>query len=136
MILIVEDHDDCRELLRRVLQLSGYASSAASDGDSAIEQLTAAAAAGRLPALVLLEFNMPRVSGLQVLKCIRDTPSLAGLPVIMYTAVGGDSVRTAAEWLGVQGYILKGEHGWPYLFDQLQPFLGPPHRILPGRNPP
>ena len=126
MILIVEDHDDCRALLRRLLRLSGYASCAASDGDSAIEQLTAAAAAGRLPALVLLDFNMPRLSGLQVLKRIRDTPALAGLPVIMYTAAGGDSVRAEAERLGVQGYILKGRVDWPHVFDQLQPFLGPP----------
>lgn len=59
------------------------------------------------PALILLDIKMPKVDGMEVLKAIRATPSLARTPVIMLTHSELDSDMHRARLLGVDQYIVK-----------------------------
>ncbi len=80
-ILVVDDHPTNRELLLRRLEKAGYTVTIAESGEEALEQLRAATFD-----LVLLDWMMPGMSGIEVLRRIRATRSPIELPVIMATA--------------------------------------------------
>jgi CheY-like chemotaxis protein len=80
-ILIVEDDDDLRELVKVVLELDGYEVRGAENGADAFVQLYL----GKRPDLVLLNLWMPVVGGRDVIDVVRRDPSLATLPVVVMT---------------------------------------------------
>jgi len=97
-ILIVDDHESIRSILDAVLTHAGYECMTASTGETALQM------ARRLKFdLVILDVNMPHMSGLEVLSRIRRwAPS-----VLMVTANSSiDSVRAAVK-LGCDGYVAK-----------------------------
>jgi DNA-binding response OmpR family regulator len=99
-ILYVDDEDTLRTLVRNQLVSEGYAVDTADDGDTAIEMLKKSQYR-----VVLLDVRMPRVSGMEVLKFIRDgklTPR-----VIMLTAVDDLSVAIESVKLGANDYLTK-----------------------------
>ena len=77
-LLLVDDNEVNRDLLSRRLQRHGFEIVTAVDGTHALEL-----AAARDFALVLLDIEMPRVSGLDVLRAIRQQRSASELPIIM-----------------------------------------------------
>ena len=84
------------------------------DGYDAIEYLKGEGAFGNraeypLPGIVILDLHMPRVGGLAVLRWIRSQPSLAGLPVIVFT--GSDYLRSVTEAMenGADTYVVKDQ---------------------------
>lgn len=79
-ILVVDDDPEIRSLTRLVLEGEGYVVDEAEDGETAV----ARALAGGLD-LVLLDVNMPRMSGWQALRVLKADPSLSALPVVMFT---------------------------------------------------
>ena len=100
-ILIVEDDPTVRELVDVVLSRAGYPVLLARDGIVALDMLRYVR-----PALVLLDINMPGMSGLEVLKTVRHTLRLS-TPVLMMTADQSvDTVRDVKA-LGANGYLLK-----------------------------
>ena len=80
-ILIVEDHDDTRELYVCCLSLEGFAVRSASDGVEGIADLRA-----QRPHLVVLDFALPRLSGAGVLRQMRMDSDLKLTPVILVSA--------------------------------------------------
>jgi CheY-like chemotaxis protein len=80
-LLLVDDNEMNRDLLSRRLQRNGHDVVTAVDGPHALELIEA-----RDFALVLLDIEMPRVSGLDVLRAIRQRRSGSELPIIMVTA--------------------------------------------------
>ena len=80
-ILIVEDHEDIRELYVYCLSLEGFAVRSASDGVEGIADLRA-----RRPDLVVLDFGLPRLSGAGVLREMRMDSDLKLTPVILVSA--------------------------------------------------
>jgi CheY-like chemotaxis protein len=121
MILIVDDHEDTRRMLALLLRHSGYAAETVPDGPAAL----AAMEADR-PCLVILDYNMPGMSGLEVLEVIRSTPALADVPVILFTAVDADVVLRPAQQLGVQGFFRKGTLDWAGFLNRVKPFVAGP----------
>lgn len=80
-ILVVEDDDANREFLRALLENSGFRVATASDGREALQWLRGHPP----PALVLLDLEMPRMSGWEFLQAADRTADLAGTRVVMLT---------------------------------------------------
>src|SRR5689334_7156567 len=86
-LLVVDDEDSNRDLLKRRLQRAGYAVVTAEDAPSALEIIESEEVD-----LVLLDTMMPGMTGLEMLRLLRATHSSTDLPVIMVTALS-DSER-------------------------------------------
>jgi DNA-binding response OmpR family regulator len=100
-ILIVDDSREIRILLDvDILPAMGFKTFAAADGREGLEL------AGRCqPDLILLDMNMPRMSGLEMLAALRAAQSMA--PAILMTAYGSEHVAIEAFRLGVRDYLVK-----------------------------
>lgn len=101
-VLIVDDIEDNRILLERSLVSAGYRTITACDGAAALSEIS-----NRTPSIVLLDWMMPGLSGLETLKAIRETHTAARLPVIMCTAVGEDEHVVEAIEAGANDYVVK-----------------------------
>ena len=99
-ILVADDEEGIRELLREQLNAAGYATDEATDGAEAIDKLD-----HDTYDLAILDINMPKKSGLDVLKHIRDRQLKMG--VIMLTGRLGFSVGSESMLLGADEYITK-----------------------------
>jgi CheY-like chemotaxis protein len=113
-ILLVEDDADDVYFISRALRNSGLDAplNVVTDGSAAVEFLTRAGE--RLdepeaspPALVLLDLNLPRKSGLDVLKWIRQESVLKTIVVIVLTSSTSDADMNRAYLLGANSYIIK-----------------------------
>ena len=102
VILIVDDIEDNRTLLDRALRSSGYDTVTAESGTEALSVLS-----NMQPAMVLLDWMMPQLSGLDTLRAIREMYPASKLPVIMCTAVGEEMSVVAALGAGANDYITK-----------------------------
>ena len=91
-ILVVEDNADSRDLLSKLLAMSGYEVLSAPDGESGY-----AAALKQVPDLIITDINMPRMDGLELLRKVRVEGVLAGTAVLVVTAFGGEAARVAIE---------------------------------------
>ena len=100
-ILIVEDHPTMRDAMRLVLEEDGYDVEEVTDGEAGI-----AAVRARPPDIVLLDLNIPVVSGDQVLETLKADPSTAAVLVVIVTATGEEG-RQRALAQGADGYITK-----------------------------
>lgn len=101
-ILIADDKATSRELLRTVLERQGYAIIEAADGEEALQKALA-----ELPDLILLDLQMPRRSGYDVLRELRKDPRHAELPIIAITASAMQGDREKALAAGFTGYMAK-----------------------------
>ena len=99
-VLVVEDDDAIATGLSLNLKLAGYAATIARDGEDAIRQ-----AEEEDFALVLLDINLPRKNGLEVLSTIRAADNL--VPVIVLSARDGEFDKVAALRLGADDYVTK-----------------------------
>jgi DNA-binding response OmpR family regulator len=102
LILIVDDLEDNRTLLQRALKSSGYATESAASGPEALSKISR-----RLPDMVLLDWMMPQLSGLETLRAIRENHPSSRLPVIMCTAIGEEMSVVAAINAGANDYMTK-----------------------------
>ena len=82
-ILVVEDDDVARELMRRALERRGYAVVTAEDGIQGYEQ-----AVRSLPRLIITDINMPGADGVHLVRRVRDTEALADIPILVTTGYG------------------------------------------------
>ena len=80
-VLIVEDDDATRELLRRLLTARGHAVTEAADGQAALDAVSTSA-----PSLILLDLMLPKMDGFSFLKELRQNPAWEHIPVIVVTA--------------------------------------------------
>ena len=101
-ILYIEDNQESRLLVRRVLMAEGYALLEAVDGPAGLRL-----AEENLPDLILIDINLPELDGYQVTSRIKLVPRLAHIPIIAVTAnvMKGDRERSLAA--GCDGYIKK-----------------------------
>jgi DNA-binding response OmpR family regulator len=102
-VLIVEDEQDIAGLIRHTLLREGHKEvDIVSTGDAAIQ-----AVAANPPDLVLLDLNLPTVSGFEVCRILRGRPETAGIPIIMLTARTAENDRVAGLDLGADDYVTK-----------------------------
>jgi two-component system phosphate regulon response regulator PhoB len=101
-ILVVEDEAALVTLLRYNLEKEGFGVAEAHDGEEALLQLREAQ-----PDAVLLDWMLPRVSGIEVCRQIRRVPAWRDLPVIILTARGEEHDRVRGLDSGADDYIVK-----------------------------
>lgn len=102
LILIVEDNQDSRELLIKVLRTRGYRISEAVDGEEALRKMTE-----DRPDLVLMDISIPKIDGLEVTRRVKGQESLKDIPIIALTAHAMKGDREKALKAGCDGYIPK-----------------------------
>jgi two-component system phosphate regulon response regulator PhoB len=102
LVLIVEDEAPLVTMLRYNLEKEGFAVVAAGDGEEALLQI-----AERRPDIVLLDWMLPRLSGLEVCRQIRRSQQTKSLPVIILTARGEEGDRVRGLNSGADDYIVK-----------------------------
>jgi two-component system, response regulator len=110
-ILLVEDNDDDAELTLRAFKAARILSPVVrlEDGVVALEYLfnEVSQAAATLPALMLLDWNLPRRSGLEVLKAVRSSPLTRTLPIVILTSSAEEQDRKRAYEQHANSYVQK-----------------------------
>ncbi|MCC7284086.1 MAG: phosphate regulon transcriptional regulator PhoB [Acetobacteraceae bacterium] len=101
-ILIVEDEAALISMLRYNLEKQGFRVDEAADGQEALSRIAEAP-----PDLVLLDWMLPTMSGIEVCRQLRRRPATAGLPVIMLTARAEDADAVRALDIGADDYVTK-----------------------------
>jgi two-component system phosphate regulon response regulator PhoB len=101
-ILIVEDEEPLTVLLRYNLEASGYVVDSAARGDEAELKLRE-----NMPDLVVLDWMLPGVSGIEICRRLRAQSATATLPIIMLTARGEESERVRGLATGADDYVVK-----------------------------
>ncbi len=101
-ILVVEDHEDNRQILRDLLGAAGYEMVEAHDGESAHP-----AAAKEKPDLILMDIQLPGLDGYEATRRIKADPALKAIPIIVVTsyALSGDEAK--AREAGCDDYVAK-----------------------------
>lgn len=101
-ILVIEDTEDNRQILRDLLTTAGYEVLEATDGEMGL-----AMAAQHKPDLVLMDIQLPQIDGYEATRRIKADPALKHIPVVAVTsyALSGDEEKTRAA--GCDGYIAK-----------------------------
>ncbi len=101
-ILIVEDEQAISVLLKYNLEKAGYETICVAQGNKvlpAVEKNT--------PSLILLDWMLPEISGLELCKIIRNNPDLKNVPIIMLTAKGQEEDKVAGLSAGADDYVTK-----------------------------
>ena len=102
-VLVVEDEQDLAGLIKHTLEKAGGLEVETVDsGDAALRIVT-----DREPDLILLDLNLPVLSGLEVCRILRGRPSTAHVPIIMLTARTSESDRVTGLEVGADDYITK-----------------------------
>jgi len=112
-VLVVEDHDDTRFMLKYLLESRGCRVALAEDGETAVR-----VAEQTHPDLILMDAGLPRVDGLAATRRIRKTPALACVPVVFLSGHAEAPFRAAALETGCDDYLIK-----PFEIDQLERVL-------------
>jgi len=101
-IVIAEDERDILELIRFVLEFSGFEVVTASNGEEAVQKVQQAR-----PDLVLLDVRMPRMTGHEACQALKANPATRDIPVVFLSARGQEADIRHGLSLGAADYILK-----------------------------
>jgi two-component system phosphate regulon response regulator PhoB len=101
-VLVVEDEDALATLLEYNLGKEGYDVSIAPDGEEALLRVDE-----RAPDLVILDWMLPKVSGIEVCRRLRQGPKTRNIPIIMLTARGEETDRIRGLDTGADDYVVK-----------------------------
>ena len=117
LFLVVEDFEDSRFMMRRLLEMAGYRVVEASDGEQAVR-----IAEETHPVLILMDLSLPKLDGLAATRQIRQKKGLKRVPIVAVSAHDSPQSRTEALAAGCNEYVTK-----PIDFDHLNELL---HRFL------
>jgi len=113
LFLVVEDFEDSRFMMRRLLEMSGYDVLEASDGEQAVTMAVEAK-----PVLILMDLSLPKLDGLAATRKIRQKKGLKRVPIVAVSAHDSPESRTEALEAGCDEYVTK-----PIDFDNLHAIL-------------
>ena len=101
-ILVVDDNQDSRELVIKILKAKGHQVVEAVDGGDALEKVAA-----EIPDLILMDISLPKIDGHEATRRLKQDDKFASIPVIALTAhaMKGDMEKALAS--GCEGYISK-----------------------------
>lgn len=101
-LLVVDDNENNRDIVSRLLEREGYAVATAEDGAAALEQIKA-----QPPDLVLLDVMMPVMDGIEACQRIKDDPDSRLIPVVIMTALGQVDDRVRGIQAGADDFLTK-----------------------------
>ena len=113
LFLVVEDFEDSRFMMRRLLEMAGYNVLEASDGEQAVKMAVEAR-----PVLILMDLSLPKLDGLAATRQIRQKRGLKAVPIVAVSAHDSPESRTEALAAGCDEYVTK-----PIDFDHLTKLL-------------
>jgi CheY-like chemotaxis protein len=100
-VLVIEDSTDSREMLVHLLGHEGFAATGAADGIEGFET-----ARRLVPDLIITDLQMPRMTGVDLIRQVRDDPATSNIPVLVMTAAGSGDAREAMD-AGASAFVLK-----------------------------
>lgn len=109
-VLLADDDADIRELTAQVLESIGCSVTTVGDGLAALEE-----ASKNPPALVVLDFRMPKLDGLEVTRRLRADPATRSVSIILVSASVGEQQASAALAAGADAFV-----GKPFKIDELR----------------
>lgn len=109
VVMIVDDSLTVRKVTSRLLERQGYEILIAKDGVGALQLLRET-----IPAIMLVDIEMPHMDGFELIRAVRDNPQLHTLPIIIISSRTADKHRKAAKELGVDEFM-----GKPYQEEEL-----------------
>src|SRR3989454_1639732 len=101
-VLLVDDEDSLRKVMRDLLERDGYAVTEARDGAQALDQVDRVG-----PDIIVLDLNLPGLDGYGVLSHLRSRPATANIPVIVLTAKGDEDNEVRVFELGADDFLTK-----------------------------
>jgi two-component system cell cycle response regulator DivK len=101
-VLLVEDTEDNRQMMRRLLEMSGYRVVEATNGREAVE-----VASEERPRIILMDLSLPLIDGLAATRRIRSLPDLRNVPIIAVSAHDTADFHNEALAAGCNAYITK-----------------------------
>src|SRR5438876_3437451 len=101
-VLLVDDEDSLRKVMRDLLERDGYAVTEARDGVQALDQVDRVG-----PDIIVLDLNLPGLDGYGVLSHLRSRPATANIPVIVLTAKGDEDNEVRVFELGADDFLTK-----------------------------
>lgn len=101
-ILLVEDTEDNRFMMRRLLEMTGYRVVEAMNGEEAVRL-----AESEVPKLILMDLSLPVIDGLAATRLIRKLPDLSDTPIIAVSAHDSSDFQSDALEAGCNSYITK-----------------------------
>ena len=110
-IWIVDDDTEMRDAIRLMLKVIGFEAIVYPDARAAAQALLD----GQRPDLMILDINMPEVSGLDLLEFVRRRPDWSRIPILMLSTEAADVTVDRAIFLGADGYVTK-----PVTMEELQ----------------
>jgi CheY-like chemotaxis protein len=99
--LVVDDSDDTRDMMAKLLELESFTVVTAQDGVEALK-----VAADEQPDLIITDVNMPKLNGIEMIRELRQRPGFCRVPVIAITAYGNGVAKEALE-AGADGAATK-----------------------------
>ena len=107
-ILIIDDEESIRQIYHKVFSDQGFSAETAVDGQEGLLK-----AAEWKPDIILLDIMLPKMSGLDVLKSLKNNNLTKSIPVLLLTNIGDESVIKDGFKYGASGYFLKVSYS-PY----------------------
>lgn len=101
-VLLVDDHDDSREVFATILRYHGYTVAEAADGGEALRLVHVI-----VPDVLVTDLNMPGLDGASLIRALKSDPALAVTPTLVVTADTTWQARSEAELAGCSAFMLK-----------------------------
>jgi CheY-like chemotaxis protein len=121
LVMVAEDHEDTRFMLRTVLERRGLSVVEAGDGEEAVSL-----AERETPDLILMDRSLPRLDGISAMRRMRASASLSGVPIVFVSGHAGPREQVAAREAGCDDYLVK-----PFDLGRLYRIL---ERLLPDAS--
>ncbi len=109
-ILVVEDNDLNRKLFCDVLKANGFEVEPVADGDQVLEM-----ARGTAPDLIIMDIQLPGISGVDLIEAAKRDTSLCEIPVLAVTAFAGKGDEERIRSAGAAGYLAKPVSIMPFM---------------------
>ncbi len=106
-ILVAEDERDIRELINFTLMFAGHTVTTAANGEEAVQLAEKALADGNKPELIMMDVRMPKMTGYEACRHLKQLDAFKDTPIIFLTAKGQDEEVQSGMSVGAAAYILK-----------------------------
>ena len=114
VVLVVDDDEFTCDAIRRLLSRMGYTTACAQSGADALKLLEEIR-----PDIIVLDWMMPQMDGLEVLKKLRADPKTKDVPVLVYSAADDPQMKKQAAKFGAQEIVLKSGGFYP-LYEHIE----------------